>query len=117
LAAAGLPCEAPPAALLGDLAAEAGRQGIDVQTCCEEAAEAGVRPGACIDGELLARLWGLPRRGRDAGQRAGCRCAPSVDIGAYDTCVHGCLYCYATGAPGAAARRRADHRPEGERLV
>ncbi|MDW7710671.1 MAG: DUF1848 family protein [Deferrisomatales bacterium] len=103
LAAAGLaPAPAADAAsLLSALAEEARGGGIPLQACCEAELPADVPPGSCIDGPLLDRLWdlGVGSR-RDPGQRAGCRCAPSVDIGAYDTCTHGCLYCYATRRHG-----------------
>lgn len=127
LAAAGLApvgAEAMPGlpeewvALFADLAAQASAHGIEVRSCCEELSAAGVAPGACIDGELLSRLWGLPARPtRDRGQRPGCRCVPSADIGVYDTCTHGCLYCYATGTAARALARRLAHDPEGERLA
>jgi hypothetical protein len=93
-------------------------EGIEIRSCCEELEPLGIPPGGCIDGEWLDRLWRLGLSGvRDPGQRKGCRCAPSVDIGAYDTCIHGCLYCYAVRSSAAAARRRAAHDPAGERLA
>lgn len=104
--------------LAGELLREAAARRMELQTCCEDLAEAGVPAGACIEGRLLEELWGLGLADRlDPGQRPGCRCAPSVDIGVYDSCTHGCLYCYATGRPERASSRRRSHRPDSERLL
>lgn len=105
------------AELARDLAGIAARHGIPMRTCCEDLEDAGIPPGACIDGPWLRRLWGVEAGARkDPGQRAACRCAPSVDIGAYDTCVHGCLYCYATHARHRASARHRAHDPTQETL-
>ena len=53
---------------------------------------------------------------RDSGQRAQCLCVPCKDVGQYDTCPHGCVYCYANTSPATAARKYRLHDPEGESI-
>lgn len=49
---------------------------------------------------------------KDKHQRAECGCAESVDIGAYNTCRHQCLYCYAYSFRNATCERSYDpHAP------
>lgn len=82
--------------LLASFAAVASRLGLDIQSCAESAAAAGVNPGKCVDEGLLHELFGLDLAyQKDPGQRKLCLCQRSVDIGSYGTCRHGCLYCYA----------------------
>ncbi|MDR3275812.1 MAG: DUF1848 domain-containing protein [Treponema sp.] len=86
--------------LLEDLADIAGEAGLETRSCAEappgDGPEPGrIIPGACIDGELLHRLWGLDLPGRDQYQRPRCGCVPSVDIGSYGPCPAACVYCYA----------------------
>ncbi len=82
--------------LLARFAAAAARIGIEIQSCAEAAHAAEVKPGKCVDEELLNELFGLRLSYRkDPGQRKLCLCQQSVDIGSYGTCRHGCLYCYA----------------------
>ncbi len=72
--------------------------GMTPFSCAEKHALAGygVMPGACIDPALIERITGRMQPARRAkSQRPLCGCAESVDIGAYDTCAHGCAYCYA----------------------
>lgn len=79
--------------------AELARQaGIYIDTCAEEGdfEKYGAERAACIDIKRLERLGasGLKPK-RDKGQRSLCGCFKSVDIGAYNTCRGGCIYCYA----------------------
>ncbi|HEY0836166.1 MAG TPA: DUF1848 family protein, partial [Azospirillum sp.] len=59
---------------------------------------------------------GAPLNARTKGNRPGCLCAESRDIGAYDTCPHGCVYCYAVSSRATARTRFQAHDPEGEFL-
>lgn len=99
--------------LLADLAAMAAARGLQMQACAQpqDLRPLGIAPARCIDPELLARLGRPVPQRKDRGQRPACGCAPSRDIGAPDTCLHGCRYCYATRSPELARRRHAAHRP------
>lgn len=105
--------------LLARMSASAAGCGMRLTTCAEaqDWSAWGAPPGACVDGELLQRLFGLRVGGRDRGQRPHCRCAPSRDIGAPDTCLHGCVYCYATASQELAAARHSAHDPHAPALV
>ncbi len=102
------------AALAGRLAEVAAESGMQLATCAEAALRVpGVKVGRCVDPRLVSRLRpDLNLRLRAAPSRPGCGCIESVDIGAYDTCVFGCVYCYANRSLGIARRRRAEHDPE-----
>lgn len=77
-------------------------------------------PGAiaarCVDAQRLSDIAGHTIRAKARGNRAGCGCAESRDIGTYDTCPHGCAYCYAVQNPDTARRRFQSHHPESEFL-
>jgi hypothetical protein len=77
----------------------------------------GVGEARCVDAERLAGVAGRAIRARLKGNRPGCACHECRDIGAYDTCPHGCVYCYAVRDRGLALRRWRAHDPKGESLV
>ncbi len=107
------------ALLIRDMVAAAEHHGIELSSCAEtrDLRFLGVRPGRCIDADYLSRIFNLhlPQR-KDPSQRKTCRCSVSKDIGMYDTCPAGCVYCYATGNPETARRRHREHGPESPSL-
>jgi DNA repair photolyase len=98
---------------LRDIAA---RHEMKLHACCnDEIVGDGIEKGHCVDLEIVKRIRpdgesiseDLKRR----PTREQCGCTESVDIGAYDTCIFGCRYCYATRNREAALARFREHDP------
>ena len=116
----------PPAeektALLEELAARAQSHGFTPKLCAQpellpDPLFTRLEPARCIDAERLGRVAGQKVAAPIKGNRPGCYCARAKDIGAYDTCPHGCCYCYAVQRPELAKRRYQVHDPEAEFLI
>ena len=89
--------------------------GVTLQTCSEaiDLEQYGIGHGACIDGELIERITGRPVKAAKAkSQRPLCNCVESFDIGQYDTCIHGCRYCYANASLEKARQGFEGHVPQ-----
>ncbi|MEY8631325.1 DUF1848 domain-containing protein [Bacteroides nordii] len=69
---------------------------LDTCTVKVDLTHLGIPGGLCIDNQLVERIAGYPISARkDKNQRDICRCAESIDIGIYESCLNGCIYCYA----------------------
>lgn len=87
----------------GELAKIAKQNGLDIATCAEaiDLTKHGILHNSCIDKALIERITGAELRVGSDNQRENCGCVKCDDIGSYDTCPHGCVYCYANFRPKA----------------
>lgn len=83
----------------GELVRIAAGNGMQVAGCAEKTdlTGVGIVPNRCIDPVLIEEILGCKIQvPKDKNQRDVCGCVESVEIGTYDTCQNGCLYCYAS---------------------
>ncbi len=108
-------------ALAGFFAETGRRYGFSVRTCCERESlkKFGIDTSGCMTKEVLEEATGcrLEVPGKKRSPRAECNCLLGNDIGAYNTCGHGCLYCYANYSAQAVEKNRRLHHPDSPLLV
>ena len=106
--------------LAENLGAIAAKHGIYIQTCGTNGdySRYGIHPSGCMTLEMLGKANGTEFRDlKHKGQREGCHCIESRDIGAYDTCLNGCRYCYANQSPQKARDNYRLHDPDSPLLL
>lgn len=98
--------------LVSKMATIAKKYDIDVYACCDDSlVKENVLKASCVDAKLIEKITGNIPTIKQAPTRKECGCFQSVDIGEYGSCLHGCLYCYATDNIATAQRFYHAHNP------
>ena len=88
---------------------------ILLQTCAtlENYEKYNIIQSGCITAEILGTANGVTFSNiKHSGNRKGCRCMESRNIGDYDTCPNGCKYCYANQNPQIARKNYEKHNAD-----
>ena len=71
---------------------------LKIESCSEkiDLSKYDIQHAKCIDGDFIKKEFNLNINfNKDKNQRQTCGCVKSIDIGMYNSCLHGCEYCYA----------------------
>lgn len=91
-----------------------------LKTCLEgqELSIYGVDCSGCMTQPVIERAIGkslsIPQK---SPSRKGCQCLLENDIGAYNSCAHGCIYCYANSSLSQVKRNVSYHNPNSPLLI
>lgn len=107
---------------IGKVFAEIGGEyGIRIRTCCEgtELAQYSVDISGCMTKSVIERAVGceldVPKSRKST--RQACDCLIGNDIGMYNTCGHGCVYCYANYNQEIVRMNLKNHNPKSPFLI
>lgn len=97
------------------------RYGMEIRSCCEGTALAqyGVNVSGCMTKPIIERAidTSLDMMKNQQPAREECACLLGNDIGMYNTCGHGCLYCYANYDRKTVEQNMKLHNPESPLLI
>lgn len=99
----------------GEISKIARENGMSTGSCaeCLDLDQCGIEHNSCIDRTLIEKITGSRlQAAKDKNQRPECGCVESVDIGTYNTCKNGCIYCYANGSEENIAKNCSIYAPE-----
>lgn len=88
--------------------------GLKLDTCAEKLNldAFGIAHAHCIDKDRFEQIGNYKLTiAKDKNQRPECGCSSSIDIGAYNTCKNGCLYCYANYNNSTVTKNFEMHNP------
>lgn len=94
--------------------------GLQIHLCCENKSlvRENVDADGCMSKAVFEKALGcrldVPKR---KAARSECSCLLGADIGAYNTCGHGCLYCYANYDKETVAKNRKLHNASSPLLI
>ncbi len=96
------------------------KNNILIKTCVEgtELDKFGIDSSGCMTKEVIEKAMNknlnIPKQKARKGQ---CYCLLNNDIGEYNTCPHGCLYCYANSNKKLVNRNLKLHNPKSPILI
>ena len=88
--------------------------------CCESAelVRENVDADGCMSKAVLEKALGCRLNApKKKTARSECSCLLGADIGAYNTCLHGCLYCYANYDRDTVLNNSRLHNPASPLLI